>query len=77
LFEPHVADVEWGYGAMGNARWKGARLKDILDRAGLAKDSNEITFEGADGPPVEKTHCPISTMRRRGSSSRDGRRPTG
>lgn len=40
---------------MGNARWKGARLKDILDRAGLAKDSNEITFEGADGQPVEKT----------------------
>jgi DMSO/TMAO reductase YedYZ molybdopterin-dependent catalytic subunit len=32
LFSPHVAGVEWGYGAMGCARWKGVRLKDILDR---------------------------------------------
>ena len=55
LFEPHVAGVEWGYGAMGNARWKGVRLKDILDRAGLAKETVEISFEGADGPPLDKT----------------------
>src|SRR5262245_63330055 len=26
LFHPHVPGVEWGYGAMGCARWKGARL---------------------------------------------------
>jgi DMSO/TMAO reductase YedYZ molybdopterin-dependent catalytic subunit len=26
---------EWGYGAMGCARWKGARLKDVLDKVGL------------------------------------------
>ena len=34
LSSPHVAGVQWGYGAMGNARWKGARLKDVLARAG-------------------------------------------
>ena len=28
LFQPHVPGVQWGYGAMGCARWKGARLKD-------------------------------------------------
>src|SRR4029079_13271451 len=55
LFQPHVAGVEWGYGAMGNARWKGVRLKDVLDRAGLAKDTLEIAFEGADGPPLDRT----------------------
>jgi len=55
LVAPHVAGVEWGYGAMGNARWKGARLKDILERAGLAKDAVEVAFDGADGPVVEKT----------------------
>ena len=55
LFKPHVAGVEWGYGAMGNARWKGARLKDILERAGLGKDAVEIAFDGADGPAVDKT----------------------
>src|SRR6185312_4586416 len=47
LFQPHVTGVEWGYGAMGNARWRGARLKDILERAGLAKEALELSFNGA------------------------------
>ena len=34
LSKPHVAGVEWGYGAMGCARWKGARLKDCSTRSG-------------------------------------------
>src|SRR6266581_4353790 len=42
LFQPHVPGVEWGYGAMGCARWKGARLKDVLERAGLKKEALEI-----------------------------------
>ena len=50
LFAPHVAGVEWGYGAMGCARWKGARLKDILDKVGLKKEAIEIVLNGADGP---------------------------
>src|SRR5689334_5653638 len=37
LFQPHVPGVEWGYGAMGCARWKGVRIKDLLDKAGLKK----------------------------------------
>jgi DMSO/TMAO reductase YedYZ molybdopterin-dependent catalytic subunit len=55
LSNPHVVGVEWGYGAMGCARWKGARLKDILDKVGLKKDAIEIAFNGADGPTVDKT----------------------
>jgi DMSO/TMAO reductase YedYZ molybdopterin-dependent catalytic subunit len=55
LSDPHVAGVEWGIGAMGNAKWKGVRLKDILARAGLKKDAVEVTFNGADGPPLEST----------------------
>jgi DMSO/TMAO reductase YedYZ molybdopterin-dependent catalytic subunit len=55
LSQPHVAGVEWGYGAMGCARWKGARLKDILDKAGLQKECIEVAFNGADGPVVDKT----------------------
>src|SRR5205823_3511560 len=39
LFNPHVPGVQWGLGAMGNARWKGARLKDVLARAGLKKET--------------------------------------
>src|SRR5439155_14079525 len=52
---PHVAGVEWGYGAMGCARWKGARLKDVLDIVGFKKETIEIVFDGADGPAVDKT----------------------
>ena len=55
LSQPHVAGVEWGYGAMGCARWRGARLKDILDKVGLKKEAIEIAFNGADGPAVDKT----------------------
>jgi DMSO/TMAO reductase YedYZ molybdopterin-dependent catalytic subunit len=55
LFNPHVPGVEWGYGAMGCARWKGARLKDVLDKVGLKKEAVEVVFEGADGPPHDKT----------------------
>ncbi|HEY1361051.1 MAG TPA: molybdopterin-dependent oxidoreductase [Xanthobacteraceae bacterium] len=55
LFQPHVTGVEWGYGAMGCARWKGARLKDVLDRAGLKKAAVEVAFDGADGPVTDRT----------------------
>jgi DMSO/TMAO reductase YedYZ molybdopterin-dependent catalytic subunit len=55
LFQPHVPGVEWGYGAMGCARWKGARLKDILDKVGLKKEAIEIVLDGADGPVSDKT----------------------
>jgi DMSO/TMAO reductase YedYZ molybdopterin-dependent catalytic subunit len=55
LFEPHVPGVEWGYGAMGCARWKGARLKDVLDKVGVKKETIEIVLDGADGPVLDKT----------------------
>jgi DMSO/TMAO reductase YedYZ molybdopterin-dependent catalytic subunit len=55
LSNPHVAGVEWGYGAMGCARWKGARLKDIIGIVGLKPDAIEIAFNGAEGPAYDKT----------------------
>jgi sulfite dehydrogenase len=55
LSDPHVAGVEWGYGAMGNARWKGVRLKDVLAKAGIPADTVEIVMNGADGPLSAKT----------------------
>jgi len=55
LSKPHVQGVEWGYGAMGCARWKGARLKDVLDKVGLKKEAIEIAFNGTDGPAIDKT----------------------
>jgi DMSO/TMAO reductase YedYZ molybdopterin-dependent catalytic subunit len=55
LSQPHVAGVEWGLGAMGNAMWRGVRLKDVLTKAGLKKEALEIVVNGADGPVLEKT----------------------
>lgn len=53
--DPHVPGVEWGPGAMGNANWGGVRLKDLLDKSGLAEETVEIAFDGADAPVAEAT----------------------
>jgi DMSO/TMAO reductase YedYZ molybdopterin-dependent catalytic subunit len=50
LAEPHVPGVEWGSGAVGNARWKGVRLRELLARVQPKKEALEIAFEGADAP---------------------------
>lgn len=55
LFAPHVAGVEWGVGAMGNAVWRGVRLKDVLAQAGIKGSALEVVFNGADHPPLDKT----------------------
>ncbi len=55
LSDPHVPGVEWGNGAMGNAKWKGVRLKDVLARVGVAAGALEVVFEGADGPVMPQT----------------------
>jgi hypothetical protein len=55
LFEPHVAGVEWGVGAMGNAIWRGVRLKDVLAKAGVKPEAVEVAFDGADRGANEKT----------------------
>jgi len=53
--EPHVPGVQWGAGAMGNARWKGVRLRDVMARAGLKRDALEIVFGGADYGAIDET----------------------
>jgi len=55
LSDPHVPGVEWGYGAMGNAKWKGVRLQEILKKAGLSKDALEVAFNGTDFGAIDKT----------------------
>ncbi|MGE0467068.1 MAG: molybdopterin-dependent oxidoreductase [Steroidobacteraceae bacterium] len=52
LFAPHVAGVQWGYGAMGNAEWRGVRLKDVLEAAGIAAGAVEVAADGADLPTL-------------------------
>jgi DMSO/TMAO reductase YedYZ molybdopterin-dependent catalytic subunit len=51
-FEPRVAGGEWGNGAMGNARWTGVRLKDVLDKAGVKAGAAAVRLDGLDEAPV-------------------------
>jgi DMSO/TMAO reductase YedYZ molybdopterin-dependent catalytic subunit len=52
---PHVPGVEWGFGAMGNAKWGGVRLRDLLEKAGVGDDTVEVAAEGSDGPVLDTT----------------------
>ena len=51
-FRPHVAGAQWSHGAMGNARWTGVRLKDVLDRAGVKAGAVQVRFNGMDEPVI-------------------------
>lgn len=51
--EPRVGGGQLGNGAMGNARWRGVALKDLLDRAGLRAGARQVTFNGLDNPPLD------------------------
>jgi DMSO/TMAO reductase YedYZ molybdopterin-dependent catalytic subunit len=47
-FNPRVPGGQWCNGGMGNAKWKGVKLKDILAMAGVKSDAMEISFQGMD-----------------------------
>jgi sulfite dehydrogenase (cytochrome) subunit A len=55
FFNPRVAGGQLGNGAMGNARWRGVPLKTVLDAAGVQRGARQVTFNGMDGPVVDKT----------------------
>ena len=55
LFDPRVAGGQLGNGAMGNARWHGVPLKAVLDMAGVQAGAKQVTFNGMDGPVIDKT----------------------
>jgi DMSO/TMAO reductase YedYZ molybdopterin-dependent catalytic subunit len=55
FFDPRVAGGQWGHGGMGNAMWKGVRLRDLLEKAGLENDAQHIRFGGLDRPVADAT----------------------
>jgi DMSO/TMAO reductase YedYZ molybdopterin-dependent catalytic subunit len=48
LFAPRVPGGQWGNGAMGNARWTGVPLRELLRRAGLHAGAAQVSFDGLD-----------------------------
>jgi DMSO/TMAO reductase YedYZ molybdopterin-dependent catalytic subunit len=53
LFQPRVPGGQWENGAMGNARWIGVRLRDVLDRAGVKSGAVAARFKGLDEALIE------------------------
>jgi sulfite oxidase len=51
LHKPSVAGVQWSYGAVGNARWTGVRVKEVLEQAGLKAGARHLHSFGSDKPP--------------------------
>jgi sulfite oxidase len=50
FFTPPVAGIQWKKGAVGTARWTGARLADILKKAGARSSARFVHMQGADKP---------------------------
>ena len=55
LFSPRVTGGQWDNGAMGNALWRGVRLKDVLDRAGVGAGAVQVRFKGLDTGVLPQT----------------------
>ena len=51
LQNPPMPGVQWRYGAVGNALWRGVRVKDVLDRAGVNAGAAHLHTFGSDDPP--------------------------
>lgn len=53
--EPRVGGGQLAHGAMGNARWKGVRLKDVLEKAGVKASAKQVSFDGLDTAVMPNT----------------------
>jgi len=50
LYNPRVPGLQWTYGGVGNGRWTGVRLADVLKKAGVKGSAKHVLFDGADLP---------------------------
>jgi sulfite oxidase len=50
FYQPHLPGAQWAFGSVGNGRWTGVRLGDVLQKAGIKSSAKEILFDGADVP---------------------------
>ena len=49
---PRASGIQWEYGAVGNARWTGVRLADVLTLAKVRSSGLHVAFDGADSAPT-------------------------
>jgi len=55
LHLPRVPGIQWTHGAMGQAVWKGVRLRDLLAKARVKPEAAHVQLAGADLPPKPQT----------------------
>src|SRR5882757_1268376 len=55
FFEPRVPGGQWKHGAMGNARWTGVRLRELLERGKIKAGAVDVSFAGLDHAPLDAT----------------------
>jgi len=48
---PRVPGIQWGKGAVGNARFSGPSLKSLLEKAGVKDTAKHVVFRGSDVVP--------------------------
>lgn len=66
-FYPRVPGAQWGNGAMGNAKWTGVRLMDVLNKAKMKDNTVQIQFQGFDygrSPEGTPAHSFIKSLDR-------------
>jgi len=63
FFDPRVPGGQWKNGAMGNARWTGVKVKDILDAAGVKPGAFDVAFNGMDEPPLSSVPDFVKSLR--------------
>ncbi len=50
FYRPYVAGAQWRFGSVGNARWTGVRLKDVLEKAAVKPAARHLLLDAADAP---------------------------
>jgi DMSO/TMAO reductase YedYZ molybdopterin-dependent catalytic subunit len=63
FYQPRVAGAQWTYGAVGNGRWAGVHLRDVLQKAGIKGSAQEVVFD--------EGRCSRYSGRRRSDGSSD------
>lgn len=74
FFEPKASGNQWKKGGVSTAKWKGIRLKDVLEKTNIPDKAKHIIFDGADEPfvptapdfkrsiPIEKAMSPETLL---------------
>jgi DMSO/TMAO reductase YedYZ molybdopterin-dependent catalytic subunit len=63
--EPRVPGGQWGNGAMGNAKWTGVPLRELLEAAKIKPDAMTVQFQGLDqgkGPEKHGSHQYLKSL---------------